>query len=78
MPLEHLSHADRILSFEFNIGSPSHYEGVVSRDGTEVIGSFYQGGNIVPLNLTHTDAKPDANVMKPTILSNPRQGSWIQ
>jgi hypothetical protein len=63
LPLEHFSYADRILSFEFNIGAPSRFEGVVSRDGTEVVGSFYQGGNIIPLNLTHTDPKPDLNVI---------------
>lgn len=78
LPLEHLSYADRILSFDFNLGAPSRFEGVVSRDGTEVIGSFYQGGNIIPLNLMHTDAKPDASVMKPAILSNPRRKLELQ
>jgi pimeloyl-ACP methyl ester carboxylesterase len=78
LPLEHLSYADRILSFDFNIGAPSRLEGVVSRDGTELVGSFYQAGNIIPLNLTHTDAKPDANVMKPAILSNPRRKLELQ
>src|SRR6185369_8518029 len=32
LPVEHLSYVDRILSFDFNLGAPSSYEGVVSRD----------------------------------------------
>lgn len=78
LPLERFSYSDRIWSFEFNIGAPSRFEGVVSRDGTEVVGSFYQGGNIIPLNLTHTDPKLDLNVTKPAILSNPRRKLDLQ
>lgn len=70
LPVEHVIYADRILSFDVNIGAPSHYEGVVSRDATEVVGSLKQGPNVIPLNFTHTDAKPDANAAKPAILSD--------
>ncbi|HSP63690.1 MAG TPA: alpha/beta fold hydrolase [Pyrinomonadaceae bacterium] len=69
LPVEHVIYADRILSFDGNIGAPSSYEGVVSRDGTEVVGNLKQGANIIPLNFTHTDTKPDANVAKPAIPS---------
>ena len=48
LPLEHLAYADRILSFDVNVGAPSHYEGVVSRDATEIIGSLVQGVNPLP------------------------------
>jgi pimeloyl-ACP methyl ester carboxylesterase len=70
LPLEHLAYADRILSFDVNVGAPSHYEGVVSRDGSEIIGSLVQGVNPLPLNLTHTDFKPNPNAAKPAILNN--------
>jgi pimeloyl-ACP methyl ester carboxylesterase len=78
IPLEHLSYADRILSCDFKIGAPTHYEGVMSRDATEVTGSFTQGGNIIPLNLTHTGAQPDPNVPKPAVLMNPRRKLELQ
>jgi pimeloyl-ACP methyl ester carboxylesterase len=71
LPVEHLVYADRILSFDFNVGAPSSYEGVASRDATEVRGTFKQGANVVPLNFTRTDAKPETNVAKPAVLSNP-------
>jgi pimeloyl-ACP methyl ester carboxylesterase len=69
LPVEHVIYADRILSFDVNIGAPSSYEGVVSRDTTEVVGNLTQGANIIALNFMHSDAKPDANVAKPVILS---------
>jgi pimeloyl-ACP methyl ester carboxylesterase len=78
IPLEHVSYADRILSCDFNLGAPTHYEGAVSRDATEVNGNFTQGGNIIPLNLTHTGAKADPNVLKPAILANPRRKLELQ
>jgi pimeloyl-ACP methyl ester carboxylesterase len=71
LPVEHVVYVDHILSFDVNIGAPSRYEGVVSRDATEVVGNLTQGPNIIPLNFTHTDAKPDATVVKSAILSNP-------
>ena len=78
LPLEHVAYADRILSFDVNIGAPSSYLGVVSRDATEIAGSLIQGPNILPLNLTHADFKPDANAVKPAILSNPRRKLDLQ
>jgi len=79
LPLEHVAYADRILSFDVNVGAPSHVEGVVSRDGTEIIGSLVQGaGNSVPLNLTHTDFKPDTNAAKAAILISPRRKLDLQ
>jgi pimeloyl-ACP methyl ester carboxylesterase len=70
LPIEHLVYQDRILSFDFNLGAPSHYEGAVSRDATEVLGLFMQGADVIQLDLTHM-AKPDANAAKPAILSSP-------
>ena len=78
LPVEHLIYADRILSFDFNIGAPSSYEGVLSLDTTEVVGNFKQGPNLVPLNFTHTDAKPEANIAKPAILSSPGRKLELQ
>jgi pimeloyl-ACP methyl ester carboxylesterase len=69
LPVQYVIYADRILSFNVNIGAPSSYEGAVSRDFTEVVGNLKQGANIIPLNFTHTGAKLDANVAKPAILS---------
>lgn len=78
LPVEHLVYADRILSFDFNIGAPSSFEGVVSRDATEVTGTFKQGSARVPLIFTHTDAKPETNLPKPAILSNPGRKIELQ
>ncbi len=78
LPVEHVIYADHILSFDVNIGAPSRYEGVVSRDSTELIGSLTQGGNIVPVSFTHADARPDATVVKPAILSNPGRKLELQ
>lgn len=69
LPVEHLSYVDRILSFDFDLGAPCSYEGVVSRDTSEVVGTFKQGPTVVPLNFDHTDAKPAANIAKPAILT---------
>ncbi|MDX6303249.1 MAG: hypothetical protein QOI77_218 [Blastocatellia bacterium] len=77
-PLTHVAYADRILSFDIDLGAPARYEGVVSRDTTEIIGSIFQGGNSVPLNLTHTGAPPDPNAVKPAILSSPRRKLDLQ
>src|SRR2546421_9461685 len=68
LPVEHVTFADRILSFDVNIGAPSQFEGVVSRDLTEIVGTLQQGGNFLPLSLTRTDVKPDATVPKAAIL----------
>src|SRR5947208_1394265 len=65
LPVEHVTFADRILSFDVNIGAPSQFEGVVSRDLTEILGSLQQGGNFLPLSLTRTDGKTDTNAPKP-------------
>src|SRR5205085_2893660 len=42
LPLEHVAYADRILSFDLDAGAPAHYEGAVSRDGTEIAGHLRQ------------------------------------
>src|SRR5437667_10551482 len=47
LPVEHVIYVDRILSFDVNIGAPSHFEGIISRDGTEVIGHLEQGGDFL-------------------------------
>ena len=73
LPVEHVSLADRILSFDVNIGAPSQFEGVVSRDLTEILGSLQQGGNFLPLGLTRMDGKSDASAAKPAILSSPHR-----
>jgi pimeloyl-ACP methyl ester carboxylesterase len=78
LPLERLAYADRILSFDVNVGAPSHYDGVVSRDATEIIGTLLQGANVVPLNFAHTDFKPDPNAAKAAILSSPRRKLDLQ
>lgn len=78
LPLDRPAYADRILSFDVNIGAPSRYFGVVSRDATEITGSLIQGANTLTLNLTHADFKPDANAVKPAILSNPRRKLDLQ
>jgi pimeloyl-ACP methyl ester carboxylesterase len=70
-PLTHVTYADRILSFDIDLGAPAHYEGIVSRDATEMLGSIIQGGDGVPLNLTHTGVTPDPNTVNPAILSSP-------
>jgi len=76
LPLEHLTYSDRVLSFDVNIGAPSHYEGAVSRDGAEITGSLVQAEQPLPMNLTHADVKPDANAAQPAILS--RQGRKLE
>ena len=78
LPLEHVGYADGILSFDVNLGAPSRYEGVVSRDAMELVGHLQQGGNIIPLTLTHTDATPDTNAARPAILANPRRTLALQ
>jgi pimeloyl-ACP methyl ester carboxylesterase len=70
-PLTHVTYADRILSFAIDLGAPARYEGVVSRDATEIIGSIFQGGDGVSLNLTHTGVTPDSNAVQPALLSSP-------
>ena len=70
VPLNHLAYSDRLISFDVNVGAPSRYEGVVSRDATEIIGNLLQGGNAVPLNFTHTGVAPDVNSQKPALLTN--------
>jgi pimeloyl-ACP methyl ester carboxylesterase len=78
LPVEKLTYADHILSFDVNVGAPSHYEGVVSRDNTELIGHFQQGGNAIPLAFTHTGAKADANTPRATISSEARRKIPLQ
>jgi pimeloyl-ACP methyl ester carboxylesterase len=72
-PVQHLVYADRILSFEVNLGSQTSYEGAISRDTTEMIGHFIQGASIIPLNFKHNGVLPDANANRPAILLNPRR-----
>ena len=69
LAVEHVSFADRILSFDVNIGAPSRFEGIISRDGTEVVGHLEQGGEFLPMALARPEVKPDANAAKPAILS---------
>jgi pimeloyl-ACP methyl ester carboxylesterase len=78
LPLSQLSYADRILSFDVNVGAASHYEGVVSRDATEVVGYFSQGPAPVLLSFTHSDAKPDSNALKPAILTSSKRKLDLQ
>jgi pimeloyl-ACP methyl ester carboxylesterase len=78
LPVERISYADRILSFDVDIGASASYEGAVSRDATEVVGQFKQGRTIVPLTLSHPDAKPEASAAKPAVLVNPRRKLELQ
>jgi pimeloyl-ACP methyl ester carboxylesterase len=78
LPVEHVVYADRILSFAVNIGAPASYEGAVSRDTTEMLGSLTQGANVVPLNFNHTDVQPNTDSAKPAILANPRRKLELQ
>jgi hypothetical protein len=78
LPIEHLSYVDRILSFDFDLGAPCSYEGVVSRDATEALGTFKQGSTTVSLNFAHTDAKPETTIAKPAILSRPGRTLELQ
>ena len=78
LPLGHVVYADRIMTFDVNVGAPSRYEGVVSRNGVEMTGSLLQGGGAVPLTLTHVGVVPDDNAARPAILSNPRRKLALQ
>ena len=78
LPVEHLSYVDRILSFDFVLGAPSSFEGVVSRDATEALGMFKQGSTTLPLNFAHADAKPATTMAKPAILSRPGPSIELQ
>ena len=80
LPLEHVAYADRILTFDLNAGSPAHYEGAVSRDGTEIAGHWQQNGTPLPLNFTRTDTAPNAAsaAAPPAILSNTRRQLQLQ
>jgi len=78
LPVNHLSYVDRILSFDFDLGAPCSYEGVVSRDATEAVGTFKQGPTAVPLSFAHTDAKPETTSAKPVILSRPGRKLELQ
>src|SRR6476469_8619515 len=72
-PVQHLAYGDRILSFEVNLGVQISYEGVISRDGTEMNGSLTQEPNTVPLNFQHLGVQPGTNATQPAILLNPRR-----
>ncbi len=78
LPLEHVTYAERILSFDLNAGSPAHYEGAVSRDGTEISGFLDQNAQPLPLAFTRTDAAPTTPAAQPAILSNPRRQIQLQ
>jgi pimeloyl-ACP methyl ester carboxylesterase len=71
--VQHLVYGDRIVSFEVNLGAQISYEGAISRDRTEMIGSLTQGPNVVPLNFQYLGAQPDGNANRPAILLNQRR-----
>lgn len=73
VPVEHLTYADRILSFQFNLGAPSSYEAEVSRDTTEMSGRFIQGPSILPLNFKHVGIQANTNSARPAVLENSRR-----
>ena len=77
LPLEGVVYADRILSFAFNNpAAPARFEGVVSRDGTEIAGHFNQNGTPFPLMLTRADAA--TAVASPAGPVNPRRQLPLQ
>src|SRR5205823_670605 len=74
LPLEHVAYADRILSFDFNNpAAPARFEGVVSRDGTEINGHWRQSDQSRPLVFTRTGAAVAIIALPPALLANPRR-----
>ena len=74
LPLTHVAYADRILSFDFeHPTAPVHFEGALTRDGTEIIGRWQQGGRVGPLGFTRTDKALAVAAPPPALLTNPRR-----
>jgi pimeloyl-ACP methyl ester carboxylesterase len=71
-PVQHPTYAERILSFEVNLGAQTSYEGAISRDTTEMVGYLTLGSSIVPLIFKHTGA-PDTSANRPAILLSLRR-----
>ena len=70
--LEDVTYADRILRFEFRAGpTPAVFEGALSRDGTEVAGSWQQG---VPYPLVFTREGANANAAPPAPVATNTRG----
>jgi pimeloyl-ACP methyl ester carboxylesterase len=78
LPLEHVTFADRILSFDLNAGSPAHYEGVVSRDASEINGRLHQNAQAFPLIFTRADHAPAQVAPPPAILANTHRQIQLQ
>jgi pimeloyl-ACP methyl ester carboxylesterase len=78
LPLEQVAYADRILTFVLNNPlAPAHFEGVISRDGTEIVGHFTQNATPLPLSLTRVDAAT-APTTAPPLPANPRRKVQLQ
>src|SRR2546423_13333320 len=72
LPLEDVTYADRILRFEFRAaGTPAGFEGALSRDATEIAGSWQQGAPY-PLVFTRETAK--ANATPPAVAATNQRG----
>ena len=67
LPLEQVAYADRLLTFVLNNpAAPASFEGIFSRDGTEIAGYFRQNNTPFPLVFTRADAAPAASNGPPT------------
>jgi pimeloyl-ACP methyl ester carboxylesterase len=79
LPLEQVAYVDRILSFVLNNPlAPARFEGVVSRDGTEIAGHFTQNATPLPLILTRVDATTATTPAPPPLPTNPRRQIQLQ
>lgn len=58
LPLEDVEWKDGTLRFELKVGRGS-YEGKANKDGTEVEGTWKQGGASFPLTFKHSDKGPE-------------------
>jgi pimeloyl-ACP methyl ester carboxylesterase len=80
LPLGNVTYADRILRFELAAGTPAVFEGVASRDGTEISGTWNQGGAL-PLRFTRTRLAAEApatTMTTPPVTANPRRRVQLQ
>ncbi len=77
LPLRNVAYADRILHVELAAGTPAIFEGILSRDGSELRGYWNQGGN---LPLLFKRAAPVTSASPPTnaALPNPRRQVQLQ
>jgi pimeloyl-ACP methyl ester carboxylesterase len=83
LPLERIEYADRILHFELASAARAVFEGVVSRDATEIRGNWNQGGALPLLfkramPTASATTTPAAKANPPAVASNPRRRVQLQ